>query len=253
MRLENTSCLVTGGASGLGAATVRALASRGAKVAALDVNEAQLSAITTETQCLPLLCDIRDEAQVVGCLDSLATHQGDARILVQCAGIAVGERVVNRKGEPDIASFRRTIDTNLIGTYTVMSHIAARMARLDPLEDGERGVIINTASIAVEDGQVGQCAYSASKGGVAALALPAARELGRFGIRISTIAPGLFATPMMDALPQETQDRLAQLPAFPKRLGHAAEYAALALHIAENVMINAQMFRLDAGVRLELR
>lgn len=253
MRFGDVSALVTGGASGLGAATARALAARGAKVAILDVNQAALDAASAETGALALRCDVRNEDEVVAALDRLRAHQGDARIVVQCAGVATGARVVGREGKTDVASFARTVAINLIGTYTVMSHAAARMTALEALDDGERGVVVNTASVAAEDGQVGQCAYASSKAGVAGLALPAARELGRFGIRVATIAPGLFSTPMMDGLPADIQERLATLPAFPKRLGQADEFAALAVHIVENRMINATMYRLDAGVRLEPR
>lgn len=253
MRIDGISALVTGGASGLGRATAAALAARGAKVAILDVNEERARQAADELGALALPCDIRDEDAVVGALDEIARRQGEARILVQCAGIATGARVIDREGRTDIASFRRTIDINLVGPFVVMSHAARRMSLLEPLDDGERGVVVNTASVAAEDGQVGQCAYAASKAGIAALALPAARELGRFGIRVATIAPGLFATPMMDGLPAEIRERLSGLPAFPKRLGRAEEFAGLALHMIENPMINGTMYRLDAGVRLEPR
>lgn len=253
MRLDDVSALITGGASGLGLATARALTARGARVAVLDVNQAGLDEAAAEMDCLTLRCDVREEEAVVAALDHLREHQGDARVVIQCAGVGTAARVVGRESRTDVPGFARTVAINLIGTFTVMSHAAARMGALEPMEDGERGVVVNTASVAAEDGQVGQCGYAASKAGVAALALPAARELGRFGIRVATIAPGLFATPMMDGLPGDVQERLAALPAFPKRLGLADEYAALALHIVENRMINATMYRLDAGVRLEPR
>lgn len=253
MKIEGTTALVTGGASGLGAATARALAGLGARTAILDVDQDRTNAAAQEIGALGLMADVRDPAAVGAALDRLENELGPVGILVQCAGIATGARIVSREGETDIESFRRTVEINLIGAYTVMSRAVQGMMTRAPGDDGERGVVVNTSSVAAEDGQLGQCAYAASKAGVAALSLPAARELGRAGIRVMTIAPGLFDTPMMHGLPDDLRDRLATLPAFPKRLGQAAEYADLALHIIGNRMLNGTTIRLDAGVRLEPR
>lgn len=253
MRPEGQTALITGGASGLGAATARALAEAGASVALLDLPGEKLDATAGELGALALGADVRDDGALETAMARLVAERGAPRIVVQCAGVATGARVLSRAGEIDIASYRRTIEINLIGTYVVMSLAVREMAKLGPLEGGERGVIINTASIAATDGQVGQCAYASSKAGVSGLTLPAARELGRLGIRVMTIAPGLFETPMMAGLPADVQERLRTLPPFPNRLGEAPEYAALALQIIQNQMLNGSTIRLDGGVRLEPR
>lgn len=252
MRIDGQVAFITGGASGLGAATAAHLAQEGARVAVLDLPGPRLEEARAAGH-LALAADVRDEAALAEAMEACVTGLGTPRIVVNCAGVATGARILNRAGEIDLASFRRTIEINLLGSYATMSLAVQAMARLDPLEGGERGVVINTASVAATDGQVGQCAYSASKAGIAGLTLPAARELGRIGIRVMTIAPGLFETPMMAGLPEEVQQRLAALPPFPHRLGRAAEYAALAAHIVENQMLNGTTLRLDGAVRLEPR
>ena len=201
---------------------------------------------------LALECDICDAASVTAALDQIKAHWGqDARILMNVAGIGTAKRVIGRDGEPaPLEDFERVIRVNLIGSYNMTRLFAARCARLDALEDGARGVILYTASVAAFDGQMGQCAYSASKGGVAAMTLPAARDLARSGIRVMCIAPGIFETPMMAGMPQEVQDSLAANVPFPPRLGRPAEYAALVRHIVENAMLNGETIRLDGAVRL---
>ncbi|MCC6006605.1 MAG: SDR family NAD(P)-dependent oxidoreductase [Rhodobacteraceae bacterium] len=252
MRIEGHVAFITGGASGLGGATAAHLAAAGARVAVLDLPGPRLEEARAAGH-LALAADVRDDAALEEAMAQCVSELGAPRIVVNCAGVATGARILNRAGEIDIASFRRTVEINLIGSFAVMSLAVRHMARLDPVEGGERGVILNTASIAATDGQVGQCAYSASKAGVSGLTLPAARELGRLGIRVVTIAPGLFETPMMAGLPEDVQERLATLPPFPHRLGRAAEYAALAVHVVENQMLNGTTLRLDGAVRLEPR
>lgn len=253
MKLEGSVALVTGGASGLGEGAARLLAERGMKVAVLDVNAGQADAVARSIGGFAVTANVAVEEEVRAAHAAVVEALGTPRAVVHAAGIASGARVVGREGQLSLDVFRRTIEVNLIGTYTVMSVAAAGMTELPALEDGERGVIINTASIAYQDGQVGQCAYAAAKGGVVSLGLPAARELGRFGIRVMTIAPGLFATPMMSGLPEELRDSLAQLMPFPPRLGKAGEYAALAAHILENPLLNGEVIRLDGGARLPAR
>lgn len=261
MQLGNTiSAVVTGGASGLGAATARALGGKGVKVGILDLNAAEGEKLAAEIGGRFAACDVTNESSVEEALARLRAVHGQERILVNCAGIAIGKRTVRRIKETgvieahDIASFAKVVQVNLIGTFTMITKCAAGMMALDPVnEDGERGVIISTASVAAEDGQIGQVAYSASKGGVAAMTLPIARDLARDGIRAVAIMPGLFHTPMFAALPDEARNALAATVPFPSRLGDPLEYAALAVHICENVMLNGTAIRLDGAVRLPPR
>jgi NAD(P)-dependent dehydrogenase (short-subunit alcohol dehydrogenase family) len=256
----DVSAVVTGGASGLGAATARALAAKGAKVAILDLNTNVGEAVAKEIGGLYAQCDVTSEPSVDAALAKARAAHGQERILVNCAGIAIGKRVVRRvketnAAEPhDLASFAKVIQINLIGTFLMISKSSAGMLSLQPANaDGERGVIINTSSVAAQDGQMGQVAYAASKGGVASMTLPVARDLARDGIRVCTILPGLFHTPMFDGLPDDARRVLAASVPFPSRLGNASEYAALACHICENVMLNGECIRLDGAVRLASR
>lgn len=250
MEVDGKAAIVTGGGSGLGAATARALAKAGAKVSLLDVNLAQAEAVAQDIGGRAFACDVSDAAAADAALSAAAEAFGEARILINCAGIAPATRVVGREGPHDLETFRKVIEVNLIGSFNMLRLFSDRAAKLDPLDDGERGVVISTASVAAFDGQIGQAAYSASKGGVHAMALPIARELARFGIRIMTIAPGIFATPMLMGMPQEVQDSLGASVPFPSRLGQPEEYARLALHIIDNVMLNGETIRLDGAIRM---
>ena len=253
MDLRDTAAIVTGGASGLGAATGAALAQAGARVTLLDLDrergQAQASAIGGRFDSV----DVTDEAAVAAALDAAEHAHGVARVLVNCAGIAPASRVVNREGRPHALSlFRKVIEVNLIGTFCVTAAFAARLAKEPPVGEG-RGIVVNTASVAAYDGQVGQAAYAASKGGVAALTLPLARDLAQHGIRVMTIAPGLFLTPMLEGLPQNVQDSLGQQVPFPSRLGKPGEYAQLVLSIIASPMLNGETIRLDGALRMAPR
>jgi len=247
MQISGLQAVVTGGASGLGEATARMLAEAGAKVAIFDMNAARGKAVAAEIGGSFHAVDVADTGSVAAGLEGLAP-----RICVNCAGIAPGAKTVNREGNAhEAALFAKAININLIGTFNVASQCAALMVAQSPLdEDGARGVIINTASVAAFEGQIGQCAYAASKGGVAALTLPMARDMARSGVRVMGIAPGLFLTPMLEGLPQEVQDSLGAQAPFPARLGKPAEYAALVRQIVENQMLNGEVIRLDAAIRM---
>jgi NAD(P)-dependent dehydrogenase (short-subunit alcohol dehydrogenase family) len=261
MRLGNeVSAVVTGGASGLGAATAKALAAKGAKVGVLDLDEQAGARIAKEIGAVYAKCDVTSEPSAEAALAAVRKAHGQERVLVNCAGIAAGKRIARRVKETgaveahDLATFVKVIQVNLVGTFLMMSKCAAGMLTLDPLPpDGERGVIITTASVAAEDGQIGQVAYAASKGGVAAMTLPVARDLARDGIRVCSILPGLFRTPMFAGLPDEARRSLEATIPFPSRLGSPAEYAMLATHICENVMLNGVCIRLDGAIRLAPR
>lgn len=251
MDIKGVSAIISGGGSGLGAATARALAAGGAKVALLDVNLDAANAVAAEIGGIAVKCDVTSADSAQTAIAAAAAAHGPARIAVNCAGIAPPAKIVGRDGPHDLDLFRKVIEVNLIGTFNVLRLAAAGMQGLEPVTaDGERGVIINTASVAAFDGQIGQAAYGASKGGVHALTLPAARELARSGIRVVTIAPGIFLTPMMLGLPQEAQDSLGKQVPFPSRLGKPEEYASLALHIIANSMINGETIRLDGAIRM---
>ena len=250
----DTPALVTGGASGLGEATARMLAGLGAKVAILDRDAQRGAAVAAEIGGLFAETDVTRDASVSEALAAAGAAHGAARIVVNCAGVAPAAKVVGRDGAHDMALFEKVIQINLIGTMRVMALAAAEMAALDPLtSDGQRGVVINTASVAAFEGQMGQAAYASSKGGVAALTLPAARDLARLGVRVLAIAPGLFATPMLRGLPQEVQDSLAAQVPFPVRLGDPAEYAALARFMIETGYMNGEVVRLDGAIRMGAR
>jgi NAD(P)-dependent dehydrogenase (short-subunit alcohol dehydrogenase family) len=251
---EQTAAIISGGGSGLGAATARALAARGVRVALLDINPDAAAAVAAEIGGIAIRCDVTSADSAAQAVAEAAASHGPARIAVNCAGIAPPAKILGRDGPHDLDLFRRVIEVNLIGSFNMLRLAAAGMAGLDPVnDDGERGVIINTASVAAFEGQVGQAAYAASKGGVHALTLPAARELARSGIRVATIAPGIFLTPMLLGLPQDAQDSLGKQVPFPSRLGKPDEYAALALHIIANSMINGETIRLDGAIRMAPR
>jgi NAD(P)-dependent dehydrogenase (short-subunit alcohol dehydrogenase family) len=242
--------IVTGGGSGLGEATARALATKGAKVALLDVGLARAEQVAAELGGLALKCDVSSADDAEAAVAEAAKQLGEPRILVNCAGIAIALKTVGKEGAHPLDMFRKVVEVNLIGTFNMIRLVAARTSALEPLSGGERGVIVNTASVAAFDGQIGQAAYSASKGGVVGMTLPVARDLARSGIRVMTIAPGIFRTPMLAGLPQDAQDSLGQQVPFPPRLGDPAEYAALALHIVENQMLNGETIRLDGAIRM---
>jgi NAD(P)-dependent dehydrogenase (short-subunit alcohol dehydrogenase family) len=250
LKIAGEIAVVTGAASGLGAATARMLAQAGAKVAVLDLDETGAGAVASEIGGLAARCDVSDEASVEAAFVRIGARLGAGRILVNCAGVAPAARIVGRNGPMPLAEFRRVIDVNLIGTFDVMRRFAAEAMRLEPLEEGERAVIVNTASVAAFEGQVGQAAYASSKGAVAALTLPAARELAGSGIRVNAIAPGTFETTMLAAMPDAVRESLAAAVPFPPRLGRAEEYARLAVHIIENVMLNGTVIRLDGALRM---
>lgn len=260
MRLESgMAAVVTGGGSGLGAATARALAARGIRVALFDMNPAAAEPLAAEIGGIAVGVDVTDEAAVEAAFATARAAHGQERILVNCAGIATGDKTVARdKASGAIVAhrldrFRRTVEVNLFGTFACISRAAAGMAALDPLADGERGVIVNTASVAAEDGQVGQAAYAASKAGVVGLTLPVARDLMNEGIRVNTILPGILSTPMLRGLPDNVQASLAATVPFPKRLGDPAEYAATALFLIENGYMNGATVRLDGALRMAPR
>ncbi|WP_378949268.1 3-hydroxyacyl-CoA dehydrogenase [Mesorhizobium sp. ANAO-SY3R2] len=242
--------VVTGAGSGLGEATARALAAKGAKVAIFDLSLERAEKVAADIGGVAVRCDVSNEESAVAAFAEVAAKLGTPRILVNCAGIAVGVKTVGKDGPHPLSVFRQVIEVNLIGSFNMIRLFADAAAKLDPLQGGERGVIVNTASVAAYDGQIGQAAYSASKGGVVGMTLPIARDLSRSGIRVCTIAPGIFKTPMMAAMPQEVQDSLGAAVPFPPRLGEPSEYAALAMHIVENQMLNGETIRLDGAIRM---
>jgi NAD(P)-dependent dehydrogenase (short-subunit alcohol dehydrogenase family) len=250
MLLKDQPVIVTGGASGLGAATARKLAAQGARVAVCDLNAKLAETVAAEIKGVAVTCDVSDAASAEAAIAQAAKAHGPARVLVNCAGIGVAKRVVGRDGPMALADFDKVIKVNLIGTFNMLRLAANEMSKLEPQATGERGVIINTASVAAYDGQIGQSAYSASKGGIVGMTLPIARELAQFGVRVLTIAPGLFLTPLLANLPQEAQDSLAAAIPFPRRLGSPDEFAALALHMVENPYLNGEVVRLDASLRM---
>ncbi len=254
MQIQGQAALVTGGGSGLGEATARELARHGAKVAVLDVNLANAQRVAADIGGIGLACDITDTASLQAALDAAAAAHGPARILMNIAGIGTAKRVVGKDGNPaPLEDFERVIRVNLIGSYNASRLFAAACAKLPALEDGERGVMLFTASVAAFDGQVGQQAYSASKGGLVGITLSMARDLAQHGIRVCTIAPGLFATPLMKQLPEPVQQSLAASIPFPPRLGKPEEFAQLACHFVTNVHLNGEVIRLDGALRMAPR
>ena len=250
MRIDGRAAIVTGGASGLGLASAEMLAGAGAKVALLDIDGTRAAEAAFRIGGIGLQCDVADAAAAEHALAEARAAHGPAAILVNCAGIAAGKRIVGRDGPMLLAEFELVIKVNLIGTFNLLRLAAADMIALEPDAEGERGVIVNTASVAAFDGQIGQAAYAASKGGVAALTLPAAREFARHGIRVVTIAPGIFETPMLLGLPEAVQQSLAESVPFPKRLGRPEEYAQLVRQILDNPMLNGETIRLDGALRM---
>ena len=261
MNIQGTSALVTGGGSGLGEATARELARLGARVAVLDLNGANAQKVAADINAaqgtgtaFAAQCDITQTASLQEAMEAAAQALGPARILMNLAGIGSAKRVIGRDGSPaPLEDFSKVINVNLLGTYNASRLFAAACARLEPLEDGERGVILFTASVAAFDGQIGQQAYSASKGGLVSMTLPMARDLAQSGIRVCTIAPGLFSTPLMQTLPEAVQASLAASIPFPQRLGKPDEFARLAAHIVTNVHLNGEVIRLDGALRMAPR
>src|SRR6266853_650863 len=250
MDVSGQAALVTGGGSGLGGATALALAEAGAKVAVLDVNEAGAREIAGKIGGIAIKCDVTDPDGAAAAIKQAQEKHGTPRVLVNCAGIGTAKRILGRDGPMPLEEFDRVIRVNLIGSFNMMRLAAAEMASAAPLADGERGVIVSTASVAAFEGQIGQAAYSASKGGIVALTMPAARELAQTGIRVNTIAPGLFATPLLLGMPQAVQDSQAASVPFPSRFGTPPEYAKLVLHIIDNAMLNGETIRLDGALRM---
>jgi NAD(P)-dependent dehydrogenase (short-subunit alcohol dehydrogenase family) len=258
MNIHGLAALVTGSASGLGAQTARELAKRGAKVAVLDRNGAGAQALAAEIgangQAIGIECDITSTDSVLAALAAARAAHGPARLLMNVAGIGTAKRLIGKDGTPmPLEDFERVVRINLVGTFNMTRLAVAEMVKLEPLEDGERGVVVNTASVAAFDGQVGQEAYAASKGGVVALTLPLARDLAQFGVRVCTIAPGLFLTPLMAELPLPVQESLAASIPFPKRLGKPEEFAHLCAAIVENLSLNGEVIRLDGALRMAPR
>ena len=253
MDVNGTAALVTGGGGGLGAATARLLAKKGAQVALLDVKADMAEAVAREIGGLAVACDVTDARSAEQAVAEAAAKHGAARVLVNCAGVAPAKRIVGKDGPMPLEEFRRAVEINLIGSFNLMRLAAAGMQTLAPLPGGDRGVIVSTASVAAYEGQVGQAAYAASKGGIVALTLPAAREFASIAVRVNAIAPGLFATPMLLGMPQAVQDSLAASVPYPKRFGTPDEFAHLVLHIVENGMINGECIRLDGAIRMQPR
>jgi NAD(P)-dependent dehydrogenase (short-subunit alcohol dehydrogenase family) len=252
MDIQNCTALITGGGSGLGAACAQNLAKNGAQVVIFDQNITVAENLAKEINGLAIFCDVADPDSVEKAINELKKHVDLPRICINCAGIAPAKRILGKQDLMPYEEFTRTIDINLNGTFNILRHAAHLMSQLDPVnEHGERGVIINTASIAAYEGQLGQAAYAASKAGVIGLTLPAAREFARFGIRVNAIAPGLFGTPMLLNMPQEVQDNLSSSTPFPKRFGRPDEFASLVQQIINNPMLNGTIIRLDGALRMQ--
>lgn len=253
MKIKNCVAMVTGGASGLGEATVRKIVALGGRAVILDVSEERgnMLAAGLGDSVIFAKTDVTDEASVQAAVDKAANTFGDVHIVVNCAGIGIAQKIVSRGRPHDLSSFAGVIKVNLIGTFNVIRLAAVKMTANTPDQNGERGVIINTASVAAFEGQIGQAAYSASKGGIVGMTLPIARELATYGIRVMTIAPGLFETPMFDSLPVDVRKALGAMVPFPSRLGYPDEYALLAQSIIENPMLNGSTIRLDGAVRMQ--
>jgi len=253
MEIRGKVVIITGAASGLGEACARKLAERGASIAVFDINKENGARVAAEVNGLFVECDVTSEEAVQNAVSQACGMLGRIDITVNCAGLLIGEKILGKKGPHRLSTFNRVIGINLIGTFNVLRLTAEQMVRNDPNPEGERGVIINTSSIAAFEGQLGQCAYSASKAGIVGLTLPAARELAKNGIRVCSIAPGVFNTAMLAGLPEEFRQALAAQVPFPGRLGNPGEFAALACHIVENPMLNGEVIRLDGAMRMGAR
>ena len=253
MDIKGHTAIITGGASGLGAATAQAFVNAGAKIALLDINLAAAQQTADRLGGIAVKCDVTDEKSATDALSEVQKKYGVGRILVNCAGVGPPKRIVGRDGPMPLADYKKVIEINLIGTFNMMRLFAAGLSKAEPLDGGERGVIISTASVAAFEGQIGQAAYSSSKGGVVALTMPAAREFAQFGIRVMTIAPGIFHTPMLAALPEDAQKSLGASVPFPARLGRPEEYADLALFIVRNGYMNGETIRIDGALRMAPR
>ncbi len=251
MEVSGHGAIVTGGGSGLGAETARHLAKAGAKVCVLDLDGDKAAAVGSEVGGLGIACDVASAEAAEAAVGQAREAHGPARVLINCAGIAPAKRIVGRNGPMPLDDFAKVIQINLIGSFNLLRLAAADMAAADPLDDGERGVIVSTSSIAAGEGQLGQAAYAASKAGIVGMMLPAAREFAKTGIRVLTIAPGLIGTPLLLDMPQEVQDDLAAQVPFPHRFGKPEEFASLVMHILENVMLNAEVIRLDGAMRMQ--
>ncbi len=250
MQAKGQAALVTGAGAGIGADVARHLASAGARVAVIDIDEEAAAKVAEEIGGLAIGCDVSDAEGGKAAVARARAAHGPARILVNVAGVLIPGRIVGRDGPLPLDQFTKVVNVNLVGTFNMMRLAAADMAKLDPLEDGERGVIVSTSSVAAWEGQIGQAAYAASKAGIVGLTLPAARDLARHGIRVLAVAPGLIATPMMLTLPEPVQKSLGESVPFPRRLGHAHEVSRLVLHMIENVLLNGEVVRLDGAIRL---
>jgi len=253
MNIQGAAAIVSGGGSGLGRAAAEALAAKGARVAIFDVNEAAAQQTAKAIGGAAFKCDVSDAGSAQAAVAAAEAAHGPARILVNCAGIGTPKRVVGRDGAQPLSDFQRIINVNLVGSFNLIRLVAAALSKAAPLDNGERGIIVSTASVAAYEGQIGQAAYSASKGGIVAMTLPIARELAAFGIRVNTIAPGIFLTPMLLGLPKEAQDSLGRSVPNPARLGDPSEYAALVLHLCENGYINGETIRIDGALRMAPR
>ncbi|MBS9721121.1 3-hydroxyacyl-CoA dehydrogenase [Tianweitania sp. BSSL-BM11] len=253
MNLSGQVAIVTGGGSGLGEATARAMAAQGAKVALFDIGMERAEKVASEIGGLAVKCDVSSDESATAAVAEVVEKLGTPRVLVNCAGIVLAAKTLGKEGPHPLDTYRKVIEINLLGTFNVIRLVADKMRHAEPQEDGERGVIINTASVAAYDGQVGQAAYSASKGGIVGMTLPIARDLARDGIRVMTIAPGIFWTPMMASLPENAQKSLGEQVPFPSRLGQPTEYADLAMHIIGNRMLNGEVIRLDGAIRMAPR
>jgi len=253
MNIQGAAAIVSGGGSGLGRATAEALAAKGARIAIFDVNLAAAEEAAKAVGGVAFKCDVSDAASAEAAVAAAEAAHGVARILVNCAGIGTPKRVVGRDGAQPLADFQRIINVNLVGSFNLIRLVAAALAKAAPLDNGERGVFVSTASVAAYEGQIGQAAYSASKGGIVAMTLPIARELAQFNIRVNTIAPGIFMTPMLFGLPQDAQDSLGRSVPNPARLGDPKEYAALVVHLCENGYINGETIRIDGALRMAPR
>ena len=253
MNPKGHAAVVTGGGSGLGAETAAQLARAGAKVALLDVNMDAAQSVAKEIGGIAIRCDVGDDASATAALAQTREKHGVERILINCAGVGPAKRIVGRDGAMPLADYERVIKINLVGSFNMMRLFAVEASKLDPLDDNERGIVISVASVAAFEGQIGQAAYASSKGGIAALTMPAAREFSQFGIRVLAIAPGIFGTPMLRGLPEPAQKSLGEQVPFPRRLGEPSEFASLVMHCIDNRYLNGEVIRLDSALRMAPR